>query len=693
MSKRKEKICNSVEKCLKILEEHRIIFILGINLIVILCAYLTNTPYNETNDDTGMAAIASGAYGTDSEYLVFQNIILGKFFHLFYTINGNWNWYSIFQFLITLSSFCLLGHVLSEKIRGKRFFFVYILLLKLFYQEFYLIYQFTRVSMLCCLTGYLLLFFSFTNNRPRWERIIGGIFVILGLLVRSASFKETTAFAFVIGVTAILLNKKFYPIKEKKKLWVEGTFTFVIMAVLILGVIQYDKFYVAENEEWKQYREYNRMRAVIQDYGWPNSWLNYETYQKEYEKLGISRNDCLMYEKANMSDTDVLDMDTITKLYRLKKEKMKENRPRIADYIRFTLSDTVVSQIFFINLMILLLYLIFYKRSCYDYLMIGNILMYIFSCGYMYYYNRIVDRVMIPTGFVLIVISLFCMDWENRKEVCGYRDARKVTALLAVAFLLIPGVSNHYEELKNARRDAKGLYEELENKENFFVAGHDVFRWNYYFFSAYQNIPKNFYMNQLNMGGWLARTPIQEKIKEKNRIENIFEALLEREHSYYYTDHSEEMVADYLMEHYAKGNVSYAICKVTPVCKFVKFSENFDTKDLKTVGSASVLDVKPNEGAKGYVDVSVKIQIGEKNEPLLGEESQIYLELRDKEQKECTTYYFRDNLEKYLLKKEDKVRFEIPYSEHYSSLERLKERYKIKGILQQGNKQYIFSVD
>lgn len=682
----REKVTDLGTKIWSEIDHHKKGTVFLINLIFIILACCIGQPYNETNDDTGMSAIASGAYGGDREYLVFQNVIFGKFLHLFYIINGELNWYSIVQFLITILSFCVIGYVLMEKIGGFRGFLIYIFLMKLLYQEFYLIYQFTRVSMLCCLAGYLLLFFAFLKDRTRWEKLLGIVLILTGALIRTASFKEITGFAFFVGVCSILLNKKFYPVKDNRKLWIEGIITACIVAMASVGMMQYNK-HIAQNEEWKEYQEYNHMRAVIQDYGWPDYWLDYETYQKEYEEMGISENDYHMYVKGNLSDTDVLDMETVKKLYEFKNEKMREYRPGIVEYIRFTLSDTVVSQFFFINLIILMLYFLLYKRSCYDYLMLTNIGIYILMYAYMYHCNRVVDRVAIPTNTALIIISLFCYDLENRKEVD--LESKKILAWVGIFLLILPGTSRHYMELKADRRDGVELYEELENKERLFVAGHDVFRWNYYFFNAYKNIPKDFYLNQMNMGGWLARTPIQEQIKKKNGVDNIFEALLEKDNIYYYTKNSEGVVAAYLEEHYSDGNVGYSICKDIDLCKFVKYTENIDTTDLKYAGEASGL--KCNQDSEGnYIEISLDIQVEE--EKLIGNESEFYLKLTDKNTGEETTYYFYDDLETCILEENNKIMFQIPYRQNLKNVKILTETYDVKGILQQGEKQYIFSV-
>lgn len=675
----------------KSIEKYKIGYILLLNLLFIVLAYSRNTPYNETNDDTGMAAIASGAYGVENtEYLVFQNIIWGKFLKLFYTFSAGINWYSVWQLLLTVISFVALGYLIMDKIGGVRSLIIYIIILKLYYQEFYLIYQFTRVSMLCCLAGYLLLFYSFTNDKSKRAAVAGGLLVLIGFMIRSGGFKEVTIFAFPVGVCGILLNKKFYPIREKKKVWLEGVLTFVIIGGLLFGANQYNKSYTAQNEEWGNYQEYNRMRAVLQDYGWPDYWPDYTEYQEEYEKIGISRNDYEMYEEGNLSDADVLDMETLQQLYELKIAVMEENMPGILDYVRYLLSEVIVSQTFFWNLMILVIYFVMYRRSSYDFLMFGNIAVYIFTYVYMYHNNRLVDRVTLPTDFVFLVISLFCLDRANQKKPETYRQMKSALIWIVLFFLLIPGTSRHYMDLSKNRKNAVELYEALEDKSKVFVAGHDVFRWNYYFFSAYKNIPKDFYTNQINMGGWLARTPVLEEIKQKNDIENSFAALLQKDDIYYYTSNSEKMVNRYLEEHYSDGNVGYSVCKVTPVCKFVRYSENFSRKQVYEEGEAVCDGIEKSTALDGYIDITVEFLVPEDSK-LLGEKSQFYLEIENLESGECYTYYFCDDLEDWILQVENEITFTIPEGQVFRSMDDLQDKCDVRGMIVQEDDIYVLS--
>ena len=146
------------KKKLEDLSKKPLFWMFVINLILIVYCLVLNTPYNETNDDTGMRALASGSYGDSGGYLVFINIIIGKFLTVLYAVLPNINWYTTFEILIVLISFTLLGILLIDKLGSKYGFSAYLLMVGIFYSEFLPVLQFTRISIMIGIIGYLYIF-------------------------------------------------------------------------------------------------------------------------------------------------------------------------------------------------------------------------------------------------------------------------------------------------------------------------------------------------------------------------------------------------------------------------------------------------------------------------------------------------------------------------------------------------------
>jgi len=58
-----------------------------VNVLILIFALIFFRFVYYENDDQAMNYIAAGAYGSNSEYLVFMNIILGYFLKLLYSIS------------------------------------------------------------------------------------------------------------------------------------------------------------------------------------------------------------------------------------------------------------------------------------------------------------------------------------------------------------------------------------------------------------------------------------------------------------------------------------------------------------------------------------------------------------------------------------------------------------------------------
>ena len=72
-----------------------------IELLMVLCIYalvwiLFGVRY-EVNDDAILSNIAAGAYGRDTQYLVYINILIGWFLKPFFTLLPGLNWLYLLQ--------------------------------------------------------------------------------------------------------------------------------------------------------------------------------------------------------------------------------------------------------------------------------------------------------------------------------------------------------------------------------------------------------------------------------------------------------------------------------------------------------------------------------------------------------------------------------------------------------------------
>ena len=56
-----------------------VLLALALNVLFLLIYIYCFVPIQESNDDLAMSFLIEGAYGTHSEYMIFENILWGKF--------------------------------------------------------------------------------------------------------------------------------------------------------------------------------------------------------------------------------------------------------------------------------------------------------------------------------------------------------------------------------------------------------------------------------------------------------------------------------------------------------------------------------------------------------------------------------------------------------------------------------------
>ena len=634
----KNKICLEKLRCMRFLQSPLVLACV-INLLFVIKAYAEYIPYNETNDDTGMAALVSGAYGGGETHLVFINVIFTLFMRLFYIINSSINWYSLFQFIITFISFTVIGYVLIERIGKKIGVIIFILLMAAFHTDFYLLYQFTRVSTICGIAGYLLIFHSIEKEKYLKGTILGGGMVLLGFLVRYSSSMSILPFAGMLGIVYTLGNRKYWPLQKNLKKLSRYFLTFGLLFSSIIICVLADRAFYYSDPEWKEYYEYNKIRAQILDYGWPEPWPSYSEHAEEYEKLGISENDSVLYSSGVLSDVENLPMEKLEQILEFK-QNQNNFEFNIIEFLYYSYNYFINNVYIWFILIAIILYLLLFKyKTRYTILVMINCAVFAGIFAYYYYQNRIVPRAFVSTVFVTVCIILFCYDKENL--LVKKFDARQ-TLLLGSAsiFFSLVYVSPHYLELQDSRLNVDKLYDVLAtDKESVYVAGRDVFRWNYRYFDAYKVIPEDFYSNQINIGGWLSRTPTMNKQMEKFGVENLYTDLVEKDNMYFYTDSYADILCTYINEHYYDDQVSYSIVSKADWVKIVKYTRNFEDISSETIGSCSVSSISNDENHAGYLDILITDIKDIKSD------SDIYLEITDTETGKKQTYRAAELLE------------------------------------------------
>lgn len=127
-------------------------------LTILIYSTLFATRFFGTNDDMLMMLLSSGIYtGEASEYIVFQNILMGLFLKKLYLINNSINLYVIMLSLSQSISFIVLFNIFRQYLNKLSNFILFIIPIIYFIIEFNLYLQFTKVAFLSCIIGVIFL--------------------------------------------------------------------------------------------------------------------------------------------------------------------------------------------------------------------------------------------------------------------------------------------------------------------------------------------------------------------------------------------------------------------------------------------------------------------------------------------------------------------------------------------------------
>ncbi len=210
----------------------------------------------QESDDISMKRIASGYFtGTPDVHLIFINACLGWVFKILYLFKPGTQWYSWF-FVLSFAWVNSIFSFLFFRNRGIHFGIGIIGLLlvwNLFLLEFNLVYQFTILSSLIGLSGYLLFHFYFKEKQTSFHwKVVASVSVLLSFLIRKESFLLVSLFMFPFFAFEIKTRWKLY-------CYTAGPVLGLLIIFSVIHTLAYS------SSEWQTYKDYNAIRPIIPD--------------------------------------------------------------------------------------------------------------------------------------------------------------------------------------------------------------------------------------------------------------------------------------------------------------------------------------------------------------------------------------------------------------------------------------------
>lgn len=275
-------------------------------MLMFFLPYAICEPFSsDTNDDTAMNLIAAGAFGENSQYLVYINVLYGYFLKMMYALFPAVNWYLWIALFCNAAAVAVLGAALAYFLEFRTLVPALILLHFYMAGEFYRSIQFTRNAYLYALCGMILILMGGIITSCRKAVLIaGGGFLFLAFLIRKECLVPMVPFF------GIMLLRQFG--KEWRK-YIPSLILLLCTGIACGGAALADRIDFREREEWRAYYDYhfNGTYPLLDDD--INHWFSFDPEHMDFEL-----NDLFMVMEYQYADFDYFSVDYL--------EKMRGNR-------------------------------------------------------------------------------------------------------------------------------------------------------------------------------------------------------------------------------------------------------------------------------------------------------------------------------------------------------------------------------
>lgn len=486
----------------------------------------------EVNDDATLCNIAAGAYGEDSQYLIYINVLIGWLLKPFYWLAPGVNWLYFLQAGADVAALAVLCRMLLEKCGRRQGTILSALLLLLAGVDLFYSFQYVKNSGLYLVVGLALM----ADHLGRWDRgTAWGIFwTVLGSMIRFQNFPA------VGGMAAALLLWRFFRLDHAgKKRAVAAMLGMFCLVGLAKGV---DVLAYRMDDGWNAYTQYNAARTEVSDFR-----FQYVSSSQEMPNYGYSPNDYDTLNSWSFWDDNVFSTQALEELA----QKLPQNGLRSAakDAVHYCL--TILDNApFHLLLCGVVLAWLFYGRKKSSWAFLATGVLYGCMVFYLAWRGRFPHRVEYVLVLAAAVFTALCCDWQGREK----KIPTKILLFFAAAVLVvcIPYLRETRDTMQVyfADRQPRAEYTEYsQDKEHLYLADVSVLD-SLAGYDVLHPRGKDFFSNIVVMGGWLSHAPHRVEALAAYGVENPYLDMVDNDRVYLVDSYNVSAKEIYLKEHY-----------------------------------------------------------------------------------------------------------------------------------------------
>ncbi|MCC2127140.1 hypothetical protein [Hominiventricola filiformis] len=541
-------------------------------------------PYYGSNDEFTLAAIASGAYGSYTQYFIYLHSAFGWILKCFYMLFPSVNCYTMVMYGLIFLSLSAIGCTWIT--RWKKIGTVMAVMLVLAgLSPLYVELQYTKTAAVVTAAGYVLLFIG-GQKAEKWKKAfvqaLGILLLLLGSWIRFQSFGMVSILAFGFWLARAVGVLK---TREWKQFLVCDCLPCIIAFSCVFGSIAAENVLVyTPGSQEEHYREYDKARQRLLDYGVPE----WDDYQAEYEALGLTRTDVINLEKWLIADYDRYTADTFNAIV-----AFRQDRPFQWEYLLDYLRILIMKPLFLLGAFGWLLWFAVSfrkKKDLPEYVVVfwpGIALL-----GVYLYFIKIYRVLPIVVTACLLMFVIFIWSavqerifeqWEDQLEGKRFAAAGMagviLTAGLGVNMLIRPLGQPSLQQSEESVA-FRNLYDTITKNKNVFYAFDPVSNTGVELgYSIFEKLPDDYLTNIFTLGGWETESPQIVDNLEKYDCRSLLTGLYTSDQAVLISDTMLEHIMLHLQDIYDGIFITYS--KVNQIGNFNLYALNYKMSGLK----------------------------------------------------------------------------------------------------------------
>lgn len=541
-------------------------------------------PYYGSNDEFTLAAIASGAYGSYTQYFIYLHSAFGWILKCFYMLFPSVNCYTMVMYGLIFLSLSAIGCTWIT--RWKKIGAVMAVMLVLAgLSPLYVELQYTKTAAVVTAAGYVLLFIG-GQKAEKWKKafvqVLGILLLLLGSWIRFQSFGMVSILAFGFWLARAVGVLK---TREWKQFLVCDCLPCIIAFSCVFGSIAAENVLVyTPGSQEEHYREYDKARQRLLDYGVPE----WDDYQAEYEALGLTRTDVINLEKWLIADYDRYTADTFNAIV-----AFRQDRPFQWEYLLDYLRILIMKPLFLLGAFGWLLWFTASfrkKKDLPEYVVVfwpGIALL-----GVYLYFIKIYRVLPIVVTACLLMFVIFIWSavqerifeqWEDQLEGKRFAAAGMAGVILTVGLgvnMLIRPLGQPSLQQSEESVAFRNLYDTITKNKNVFYAFDPVSNTGVELgYSIFEKLPDDYLTNIFTLGGWETESPQIVDNLEKYDCRSLLTGLYTSDQAVLISDTMLEHIMLHLQDIYDGIFITYS--KVNQIGNFNLYALNYKMSGLK----------------------------------------------------------------------------------------------------------------